>query len=113
MKEDFEFFTATGITRGNECVIFTMEKQKIKCYLCNFHYNFNILLSREALKQLKSSWIIDKDLIKMGDNVFKLQCLERSNIETSGKENHSMEVKRIEICSNHLNSQERNELEKL
>jgi len=74
-KEDFEFYTATGVTRGNEYVILIIENEKVKCHLCNFHYKFNVLLGYEALKQLKISWVIDQDLIRMGKKYFKLQYL--------------------------------------
>ena len=112
-KEDFKFYTATGITRGNEYVILTVEKQKVKCYLCNFHYKFNVLLGHEALKQLKTSWIMEKDLVKMGNNMFKLQYLDGNETRTRDRENHNIEVQKVEIRSNHLNSQEKFELEKL
>jgi len=93
-KEDFEFFTATGVTKGNEYVILIIGNEKVKCYLCNFHYKFNVLLGHEVLKQLKTSWNINEDLIRMGDRYFQLQYLQGSNIEASRKENHSMEVKK-------------------
>jgi len=87
--------------------------KKVKCHLCNFHYKFNVLLGHEALKQLKTSWVIDQDLIRMGKKYFKLQYLQPSNIETNKRENYNTEVKRIEIRSNHLNLQEKYELQKL
>ena len=94
-KEEFEFYTATGVTRGNEYVILIIENEKIKCHLCNFHYKFNVLLGYEALKQLKTSWNIDQDLIRMGKKFFKLQYLQPSNIEMNKKENYNVGVKRI------------------
>ena len=66
--------------------ILNSEKQKVKCHLCNFHYKFNVLLGHEALKQLKISWVIDQDLIRLGKKYFKLQYLQERNIETNKKE---------------------------
>ena len=49
-REEFEFHTATGITNGNEYVFLKIENQPIKCYLCDFHIEFNVLLGLQALK---------------------------------------------------------------
>ena len=78
MKENFEFNTATGTTKGTEYMFLKVESQPIKCYLCDFHNNFNVLLGLPALKILKTSRIIDRDLIKMGDRIFKLQYLNEN-----------------------------------
>ena len=72
-----------------------------------------MLLGLEALKLLKTSWILDKDLVKMGNRIFKLQYLDENRDRNYQKENHSIETKKVEIHSNHLNPQERHELEKI
>ena len=112
-KEKFEFNTATGVTKGTEYVFLKIEGQPIKCYLCDFHKNFNVLLGLPALKLLKTSWIIDRDLVKMGNRIFKLQYLNERKENICKKENNLIETKKVEIRSNHLNKQEKYELEKL
>ena len=77
-KEKFEFNTATGTTKWTEYMFLKVEGQPIKCYLCDFHKHFNVLLGLPALKTLKTNWIIDRDLVKMGDRIFKLQYLNEN-----------------------------------
>jgi len=113
LKENFEFNTATGTTKGTEYMFLKVESQPIKCYLCDFHNNFNVLLGLPALKILKTSRIIDRDLIKMGDRIFKLQYLNENKRDIYKKENNNIGTKKVEIRSNHLNKQEKHELEKL
>ena len=112
-KEEFEFHTATSITKGNEYVFLKIENQPLKCYLCDFHIEFNVLLGLPALKKLKTSWIIDKDLVKMRNTIFKLQYLNGNKENICKKENNNIETRRVEIRSNHLNQQEWHELKKL
>ena len=94
-------------------IILIIENEIVKCHLCNFHYKFNVFLGHEALKQLKTTWVIDQDLIRMDKKYFKLQYLQQSNVGTNKRENYNTEIKRIQIRSNHLNLQEKYELEKL
>ena len=112
-KKKFEFNTATGLSKGTEYLILKIEGQKIKCYLCDFHNNFNVLLELSTLKMLKTSWILDKDWVKMGNKIFKLQYLKENKEKIYSRENNNIETKRVEIRSNHLNRQKKHELEKL
>jgi Reverse transcriptase (RNA-dependent DNA polymerase)./Integrase core domain. len=105
-KEDFEFNTATGKTSGKEYIIMNVEKIPIKCFLFNFHENFNILIGAPSLKELKVIWNVEEDLVRIKGKQFKLKYFKNNN-------DFKMEVQKIEIRSNHLNSQEKFEIEKL
>ena len=109
-KEKFEFNTASGKTKGNEFTFVKIDRTPIKCFLFDFHKDFNVLIGAPTLRELKLIWDAHRDLIKINDGVLKLNYFGEN---VFNNELNKVEVQRVEIRSNHFNQQERIELEKL
>ena len=88
-----------------------VEKIPIKCFLFNSHENFNVLIEAPSLKELKVIWNVEGDLVKIKGKPFKLKYFKNNNLKREN--DFKMEIQKIEIRSNHLNSQEKFEIEKL
>ena len=87
-----------------------IEQIPIKCFLFDFHDNFNVLIGAPSLKKLDVIWNLEKDLVKIRGRSFKLKYFKNDDFK---KENDTkIEVQKIEIRSNHLNKQEKVEIEK-
>jgi len=99
-KENFEFNTATGKTSGKEYIILRIEKIPIKCYLFDFHVNFNVLIGNPTLKQLNLVWNVGEDLIKIKEKTIKINYFKNDGCQN---ETNKMEIQRIEIRTNHVN----------
>ena len=114
-KENFYFNTATGKNFGEEYVTLIMEQIPIKCYLFNFHDNFNVLVGAPTLKKLNTIWDLERDLVKIRNKTFKLKYFKTNNFKHNEYKNvhYKDDVQTIEIRSNHLNSQEKTEIERL
>ena len=109
-KEKFEFSTASGKTTGNEFTFIKIATTLIKCFLFDSHKDFNVLIGAPTLKELRLIWNTQKDLVKINNEVLKLRYFEEN---VFNNESNREEVQRVEVHSNHLNRQEKLELEKL
>lgn len=72
-KEKFEFQTATGRQKGNEYVILSIEKIESKFYLCDFHQQFNLLMSLPLMVKLKVKLDFEENTITILNKKHKLQ----------------------------------------
>lgn len=106
-KEKFTFTTATGKHSGNEYIILNIENQGIKCYLHNFHKQFNVLLGIPAITQLKIILNFSNNSIKIFNKLFRLQYFETKNTINSN------EINETKIRLEHLNEEEKREIIKV
>ena len=106
-KGNFTFKTAKGSFTTNEYIFIDINNKPIKCYLMDFHDNFNLLLGVNALKDLELMLDFKNEQAIIGNKTCKLSYFNSKDCC------NTQESDKIVIRSNHLNNEEKSALFKV
>lgn len=103
-EETFKFTTANGEHIGNQFVMLNIEGILVKCFLYNFHKEFNVLLGIPALIDLKIKLNFENNKIQILNKICELKFFNsKNNVNVQN-------VDTILIKTGHLNNEEKNAL---